>query len=201
MPGKMVYVPDKNLIAPEYSGLTKKQRGFAEIYVETGGRNASKCARDAGYSDTSAPQIATANLKNPTILAYIKHLVETKMQAGVSTAWDTLMELCTSAPAATRLSAANQILDRGGLLLIKLEEKNVNINLNANIRRTPAELRKELTDLFAADPDLQKIVEARTSAEDVVDLEETGTQSSIDIQLEVDAVGEIDWENEVCDGD
>lgn len=188
MPGKMVYIPDKNLIAPEYSGLTKKQRRFAEIYVETGGRNASQCARNAGYSDTSAPQIGTANLKNPTILAYIKHMIDTKMQAGVATAWDTLMELCVSAPAATRLSAANQILDRGGMMLLKMEEKNINVNLNLS-RRTPAELRKELTDLFASDPDLQKIVEARTSAEDVVDLEAAGTQP------------EIDWAEESCDGE
>ena len=49
--------------------LTPKQKAFADYYIETG--NATEAAKKAGYSATSARQIATENLSKPSITEYI----------------------------------------------------------------------------------------------------------------------------------
>lgn len=54
------------------SDLTEKQRRFCEHYIFD--FNASRAAREAGYSEDTAGQMGYENLKKPEILAYIKEL-------------------------------------------------------------------------------------------------------------------------------
>lgn len=49
--------------------LTPKQKKFCEWYIKTG--NASEAARQAGYSEKTAPYMGAENLKKPQIKAYI----------------------------------------------------------------------------------------------------------------------------------
>lgn len=52
--------------------LTGKQKRFCELYIFD--FNASKAAREAGYSEATAGEIGYENLKKPEIKAYIKEL-------------------------------------------------------------------------------------------------------------------------------
>lgn len=54
--------------------LTGKQRRFCEEYIFD--YNASRAAREAGYSGDTAGQMGWENLKKPEIQAYIKELQE-----------------------------------------------------------------------------------------------------------------------------
>lgn len=49
--------------------LTPKQKAFADYFIECG--NATEAAKKAGYSGTSARQIAVENMSKPSISAYI----------------------------------------------------------------------------------------------------------------------------------
>lgn len=49
--------------------LTPKQKAFADYFIECG--NATEAAKKAGYSETSARQIAVENMSKPSISAYI----------------------------------------------------------------------------------------------------------------------------------
>lgn len=171
--GNMVYVPTGQLPPPQCAALTTKQRIFAEAYVETGGRTQIAAARMAGYAEASASISAGKNLSNPMVLAYIKHIIETKMQAGVALAWDTLMDLCATGPPAVRKACATEMMDRGGFLQTKVEEHNINVNLN--VRRTPDQVRKELKAIVEANPEIGQIL-MKDLAEDIT--------------------VEVDWEND-----
>ena len=50
--------------------LTLKQQKFADYYLELG--NATEAARRAGYSESTARQAGSANLKRPDVDAYIQ---------------------------------------------------------------------------------------------------------------------------------
>lgn len=54
--------------------LTAKQKKFADEYIATS--NATQAAISAGYSESSARQIATENLTKPAIVSYIKQKLE-----------------------------------------------------------------------------------------------------------------------------
>lgn len=54
--------------------LTPKQKKFADEYIATS--NATQAAISAGYSESSARQIATENLTKPAIVAYINQKLE-----------------------------------------------------------------------------------------------------------------------------
>lgn len=68
---------------PETSDLTGKQKRFCEEYIRD--YNASRAAREAGYSDNTAGEIGYENLKKPEIKAFIRHLQENLAEtAGIS---------------------------------------------------------------------------------------------------------------------
>lgn len=64
--------------------LTPKQKAFADYYIETG--NATEAAKKAGYSESSARQIATENLSKPSISQYIADRVKPKEDKRIATA-------------------------------------------------------------------------------------------------------------------
>lgn len=54
--------------------LTPKQKAFADYFIKCG--NATEAAKKAGYSETSARQIAVENMSKPSISAYIQERME-----------------------------------------------------------------------------------------------------------------------------
>lgn len=54
--------------------VTKKQKDFCHELMECG--NKAEAARKAGYSEKTAPQMASENLKKPNVREYLRHLEE-----------------------------------------------------------------------------------------------------------------------------
>lgn len=68
--------------------LTAKQKKFCEYWVQSG--NASKAARDAGYSKKTADSIGIENLGKPAIKAYIAELTSNQDKQRVADASEVL---------------------------------------------------------------------------------------------------------------
>jgi len=66
-----------------FNGLTAKQRAFCLYYCTHW--NATRAAKEAGYSEKTAQEISSENLSKPIIQAYIKHIQsDIARAAGVS---------------------------------------------------------------------------------------------------------------------
>lgn len=109
------------LPVPLQSTLTPKMLAFVEAYIEAGGRNAGRCAILAGYSPTSAGPIASRLLRRPDVLAYLRHVAESRMQADVIASAEVLRTLRDdpTVAAAERRKCASELLDRAGLIVAK----------------------------------------------------------------------------------
>jgi hypothetical protein len=96
---------------------------FAENFVRLGGRNASGAAAAAGYSTAGDGHKAIASrlLRRPEVLALIRHLVLTDVQADAVTSMDTLRCLRDdpAVPAEVRRKCANDLLAQAGFLVEK----------------------------------------------------------------------------------
>lgn len=75
-------------------GMTEKQRSFCEHYLSNG-CNATKAARDAGYSPHTAKRSGYDNLQKPYIKAYIQSRVEA-MDAARIAKTDEVLQYLTS---------------------------------------------------------------------------------------------------------
>jgi len=74
-----------------FSGLTDKQRAFCLHYCTHW--NATKAAKQAGYSEKTAQEISSENLSKPIIQDYIKHIQSDIARAAGVSALRNLMEL------------------------------------------------------------------------------------------------------------
>lgn len=104
-------------------GLTKKEKGFADDYLETGNGTQSALNNYNTESYSTAGVIAHDNLKKPKILEYLQDHAEE--------AASMIFFLSQHAESeAIKLSASKDIMDRAGL---KAPEKSINLNMNADI--------------------------------------------------------------------
>jgi len=67
--------------------LTTKQRVFCELYAANGG-NGTQAAIAAGYSESSAAESASQNLRNYEVVEYIKMLTKNETDERIATAID-----------------------------------------------------------------------------------------------------------------
>ena len=74
-----------------FNGLTDKQRAFCLYYCTHW--NATKAAKQAGYSEKTAQEISSENLSKPIIQAYIKHIQSDIARAAGISALRNLNEL------------------------------------------------------------------------------------------------------------
>ena len=72
-------------------GLTLKQRRFCDIYIATG--NATKAAREAGYSERTADVIGKQNLGKPPVKAYIAQRMQPTEERRIASADEVLQFL------------------------------------------------------------------------------------------------------------
>jgi hypothetical protein len=108
--------------------LTPNQRKFAELFVASGGQNAADCARKAGYTPARAKIEASELLRHPGILEEIRRLVQSRLSASIAFASAELEHIArdrNSKDRAVQLKAVSALLDRGGLLLSRLDELHV----------------------------------------------------------------------------
>lgn len=114
--------------------MSARQREFARHFVLNGG-NATKAAVMAGYS-ASDPSVAGHRcLLHPAILAEIRRLSIVNVASFLPIAIRVLIELMCDpeTPARDRISAANSLLDRGGMAAPKGGvQVNVGVQVNGN---------------------------------------------------------------------
>ena len=102
--------------------LTEQQTEFVVQYLNSGA-DRRKAALAAGYSKKGLDQCAYRLLRNPKIQAAIRDEAENHLNTHVALASATLVDLCKNAKSgAVRLQAAQALLDRGGLPLIRQSE-------------------------------------------------------------------------------
>ena len=120
-------------IAAATAELSERQRDFVRYLVETGQK--SRAAELAGYAEpaTSAYQL----LQNPRVQKALADATQARLQGTISLALRTLETIAddSSAPAAARVSAAKELLDRAGV--IAPERRNG--NLEAELVNMPLE--------------------------------------------------------------
>lgn len=99
--------------------LTLKQKRFCEFYADHG--NATKAAKQAGYSEKTARESGWENTNKPELIRYIDNLVNEKYQENkkkfgkyFNNAMKALVEVSDSGNPTARVLAANSILDRAG---------------------------------------------------------------------------------------
>ena len=109
-----------------WSKLTRKQKTFADEYLKTGNgtHSAKKAYNIKKKSDTVAAVIATENIRKPNVLEYLKE--------NASIAASVIMDLVQNeeTPAAVRLGASKDVLDRAGYKPI---ERTQDVNFNINV--------------------------------------------------------------------
>lgn len=178
---------DVQMIRTVVGEMSERAYKFAQLYCERGGRNAHKCAVDAGYSEASASAMANSLLRDERVLSLIEHFCATALRAAIVTATDQLQRLALNGDTtdAVKLKASESILDRASKLLTKVTEHRVVVE----DRRSPAPgaavaefIQQNASDLgiVVVDPDrLTRYLEtaarvgvAQSSAIDVVDFEE-----------------------------
>ncbi len=115
--------------------LSKKEKGFADDYIETGNGTRSILNNYDTTDMNTASSMAVENLRKQKIQNYIQEHAEQ--------AESMIYSLSQTASAeAVRLSASKDILDRAGF---KPVEKSVNLNVNAEIKDPKA---KALADKY-----------------------------------------------------
>ncbi len=108
--------------------LTKKEKGFADDYLETGNGTQSVLNNYDTTSENSAGAIATQNLRKVKIQNYLADKAE---DASLM-----VYKLSQGAENETvRLNASKDILDRSGF---KPVEKTINLNIEAEITNPKA---------------------------------------------------------------
>jgi len=124
--------------------ITDRQRHFVELYVQTGGRNASACAIAAGYGVAGAGVAAHRLLKRDYIIDAIRLETERVFRANAPIAADAIFALAKDAKSeSVRLQAAETWLNRAGMLLVnKSEHRHV-----IEDRRSDAELHEHIIRL------------------------------------------------------
>lgn len=115
--------------------LTKKEKGFADSYIDTGNGTQSVLEHYDTEDENVAGTIAYANLRKTKIQEYIDSHAEK--------AESMIFNLSQKAKAeAVRLSASKDIMDRAGY---KPVEKSINLNVQAEITNPKA---KELAEKY-----------------------------------------------------
>lgn len=115
-------------------GLTKKQKVFAQEYLETGEKARSALKAYDTDSITVAAVIASENLNKPNVKAYLESKAEKAAEFVYSLAESADNE-------GVRLGASKDILDRAGY---KPVEKSM--NLHQHLLVAPNERVRELAD-------------------------------------------------------
>lgn len=118
--------------------ITKKQKQFADKYMETGNGTQSALATYDTTDLNTAAAISSENLTKPKVIEYL--------QSKAERASEIIFEIAEEGESDNvRLGASKDILDRAGF---KPTEKTLNIN--ANIELAPSDRLKKIADKLNA---------------------------------------------------
>lgn len=123
---------------------TGNQEAFALAYVANGG-NATKAAREAGYSANSSRQIGSHLLAKSHVQAAIREAQFRALNGPLASkalaVLETALDLANEVPWGVRVDAARTVLDRAGLVLTEQPQKQPDAaahNLSALLSRLVA---------------------------------------------------------------
>lgn len=116
---------------------TKKQKGFAKTYIETGNGTQAALAHYNTKDPDVAKSIASENLTKPNVRALIEDFAE-KAAKNVQILAD------TAENETVRLNANKDVLDRAGYKPI---ERTMNVNVEVEASEEIKELAKKLNEL------------------------------------------------------
>ena len=135
-----------DLPLPLVQGLSERTVAFIEFYCEQGGHNATRAAIRAGFAETSAQRYSSKLLRDTRVLGVLRFIAEQQLTSSVSAAVSTLTEIRDdlSAPHAVRRQCANDLLDRGGMLLKRVSTLH---HIVEDRRRSNAGDLRELVEL------------------------------------------------------
>lgn len=106
----------KRQLNRQVNQLTRRQAAFVEQYVANGG-NASKAAKDAGYSESAAGTIGWKLLRLDSVSQEIFRLTARTIGLNAAAAAARVVQLASSARSEyVQLEAAKDILDRAGIV-------------------------------------------------------------------------------------
>lgn len=175
-----------------WGDLTEMQATFVKHMLVEGGRygGIARSAEAAGYKDGGA-----CAMKSPAVLAVLRQETEAGFTNATLMAMNTLVELAdgtsngTAVPPAVRRNAANDILDRAGMLVKRVTRQETVIE---DKREAKEVLSAVLDKLSKLPPDLMmELVERAKSADEpdyeeaeygVVDSDEDITHEAIEIE-------------------
>jgi hypothetical protein len=107
--------PNPDELGPKMLALELKQRKFVLAYLRDA-RDASRCARAAGYSSSSGADRVTAHrlLRNPRVVEAIKEEADRTLNSNAYIAVAALADIAADPEHKDRFKAADSILDRTG---------------------------------------------------------------------------------------
>ncbi len=110
-------IPDN--YGPAMLDLTEPQRQFVLHYLANGGINSAEAARRAGYGNNPDSQAVAASkmLRQPRILAALREVADQRLRSGAVLAASALVEIAGDPLHKERFKAANELLNRAGLVV------------------------------------------------------------------------------------
>jgi phage terminase small subunit len=132
----LVAVPDPEMAAEPapLDGLTPRQSAFVLAYVQNGDGNATRAARDAGYSASSAAVIGYRLLRREDVLRHIHAGTVQALAAHAPVALATMTSLLGARSEFVRQQAASDLLDRAGMKPPERHQHLVGGGLSIDIR-------------------------------------------------------------------
>ena len=115
----MIQAPPEYSLGPAMLALSKPMRCFVVALLETGGIDATRAAGAAGYGGTQNSQWQAAHRlsHNPKVMLAIKEEADKRLRAGAILAASALVEICGDVRHKDRFKAAQELLNRAGLIV------------------------------------------------------------------------------------
>lgn len=131
-------VTDTRRLGPAMTALEPKQRAFVLALVDTGGQDATKAARMAGYGGENPQSVrVTAHrlTHDAKVLEAIREVADSRIRSEALMAMEVIVEIAKDVTHKDRFAAAKEIANRSGLMVVNKVE-------HAHVHRTEDEDEK-----------------------------------------------------------
>lgn len=139
----IVQLPPHNEWGPAVKALTEKQRLWLFRYIDNGGKKAA-AAIDAGYPKEWANDTGSKLSRNPSILAAIKEVAESRIRGSAVTAIDVMIQIMNDPTHKDRFRAAIEVANRSGMIVATQHEVKVTTQDDSSTIQRIAILARQL---------------------------------------------------------
>ena len=112
-------MPVEPHMGPAMQALTENQRAFVVAMLETGARDATRCATIAGFGNTEGARWQAGHRlsHNPKVLAAIREEADKRLRSGAILGASVLVEIASNPLHKDQFKAGVELLNRSGLLV------------------------------------------------------------------------------------